>query len=131
MSEPVEMVAEEARRKADQSLLLARVLATAVAFVFGVSGLLAGLAAGPFRDLFVATGAELPSISRVVIGLPALWSGGYLVLTTATLCFIWAKGRTAAWMAGLGLWLLAFGLPVLVLALLLPLIRIIGGTGAP
>lgn len=129
MNEPVEMVAEEARRKADHALLLARVFATGVTLVFGFSSLLVGSSARAFRVMFAEMGVELPTISRLVIGLPGVWMSGVLVLSGVTLFFIWAKGRSGAWMAGFGLLLLAVILPIIVSALFLPLIKIVSEMG--
>lgn len=129
MSEPVEMVANEARRKADHALLLARVFATVVTLVVGLSSLLAGSMGQGFRVMFAEMGVELPTISRLVIGLPGVWIPGVLVLIGVTLFFIWAKGRSAAWMAALGLLLLAMILPIIVSAMFLPLVKIVSEMG--
>jgi hypothetical protein len=129
MSEPAEMVAEDARRKADQALLLARVFASVGTLGGGLSCLLVGLIGPKFGIMFSEIGGELPLISRLIIDLPAVWMTGVLVLIGVTLFFIWAKGRAAAWMAGLGLLMLAVALPVIIFALFLPLVRIVSEMG--
>lgn len=122
---------ERGRHEAAQALLLARLVALAATVGLGLPCLMLGSLAGKFGQMFGEVGAELPAISRLVVGLPAVWGIGPLVLAAATLCFIWAKGRAAAWMAGLGLLLLAAALPMLLFALALPLVRIVGSMGAP
>lgn len=129
MSEPAEMVAEDARRKADQALLLARVFASVGTFGVGLSCLLVGLIAPKFGVMFGETGVELPMISRLIFVFPVAWITGVLMLIGVTLFFIWAKGRAAAWMAGLGLLMLAVALPVIIFALFLPLVRIVSEMG--
>lgn len=129
MSEPAEMVAEDARRKADQALLLARVFASVGTLGVGLSCLLVGLIAPKFGVMFGEIGGELPMISRVIIDLPAVWMTGVLMLIGVTLFFIWAKGRAAAWMAGLGLLMLAVSLPVIIFALWMPLFKIVSEMG--
>jgi hypothetical protein len=54
---------------------------------------------------------------------------GVLVLTGVTLFFIWAKGRAAAWMAGFGLLLLAMAVPVMLVVMIQPLVRIVNEMG--
>lgn len=129
MSEPAEMVAEEARRKADQALLLARVFASVVTLAVGATGMLVGTMAGPFQEMFAEMGVELPILSKILIEMPAVWMPAVLVLTGVTLFFIWAKGRAAAWMAGSGLLLLAMAVPVMLVVMIQPLIRIINEMG--
>ena len=67
MSEPLEMIAEEARRKADQALLLARVFASVGTLGGGLSCLLAGLIAPKFGAMYAEMGGEFPVISRLVV----------------------------------------------------------------
>lgn len=129
MSEPTEMVAEDARRKADQALLLARVLASAFVGMLTLLCFLIGPAAARFGTMFAELGVELPMISRLVVSFPGVWMIGVLVLVGVTLFFIWAKGKAAVWMAGLGLLILAVTLPTIVFALLMPLFRIISEMG--
>jgi hypothetical protein len=123
------MVADEARRKAEQALLLARVFASVVTVAVGATGLLVGWMAGPFQEMFAEMGVELPMISKLLIEMPGIWMSGVLVLTGVTLFFIWAKGRAAAWMAGLGLLLLATSVPVMLFVMIQPLVRIISEMG--
>ena len=129
MSEPGEMIAEDARRKASHALLLTRIFASVATLVLGVPCLLAGPIAGKFGVMFAEMGGQLPVISRWIVDFPAVWMSGVLVLIGVTLFFIWAKGRAAAWMAGLGLLMLAGALPVIVFALFMPLIKIYSEMG--
>jgi hypothetical protein len=129
MSEPAEMISEDARRKSDQSLLLARVFASVVTLGVGLTCLLAGPVAMKFGTMFAELGVELPVISRLIVGFPGVWMIGMLALIAVTLFFIWAKGRAAAWMAGLGLLILAVGLPIIVFSLFLPLVKIVNEMG--
>jgi hypothetical protein len=129
MNEPAEMIAGEARRKADQALLLARIFASVVTVAVGGSGVLVGSAAGPFHEMFAELGVELPVISRLLIEMPGVWMSAVLVLTGVTLFFIWSKGRAAAWMAGSGLLLLALAVPVMMVVMIQPLVRIINEMG--
>ena len=55
---------------------------------------------------------------------------GMLVLAVVTVFFVWSKGKAAAWMAGLGLLLLAVFVPMMVFAMILPLVKIISEMGA-
>ena len=127
MSEPLEMIAEDARRKADQALLLARIFATVVTLLLLLLGALAGSSAARYGVMFAELGvdAELPVISRFVTSFGGVLAIGLPLLGVVTVFFIWAKGRAAAWMAGLGLLILALGLPIIVLALFLPLSKIV------
>ena len=129
MSEPAQMIAEDARRKADQARLLVRVFASVGTLGVGLSCLLVGLIAPKFGVIFSEIGVELPVISRLIYSFPALWMIGVLVLIGVTLFFIWAKGRAAAWMAGSGLLILVVALPVIVFALFIPLVRIVSEMG--
>lgn len=129
MSEPAEMVAEDARRKADQALLLARVFASVGMGALALLCFLIGPIATRFGTIFAELGVELPVISRLVVSFPGVWMIGVLVLIAVTLFFIWAKGRAAAWMAGLGLLILAVTLPIIVFALWMPLFKIVGEMG--
>jgi hypothetical protein len=123
------MIAEDARRKAVHALLLTRIFASVATLVLGLPCLLAGPIARKFGVMFAEMGGQLPVISRWIVELPAVWMSGVLVLVGVTLFFIWAKGRAAAWMAGLGLLCLAVALPVIVFAMFLPLVRIIDDMG--
>lgn len=129
MSEPAEMVAEDARRKADQALLLARVFASVAVGMLALLCLLIGSVATKSGTLFAELGVELPLISKWVVSFPGLWMILVLVLIAVTLFFIWAKGRAAAWMAGLGLLILAVTVPIIVFALFMPLFKIVSEMG--
>jgi hypothetical protein len=129
MSEPAEMIAEEARWKADQALLLARIFASGVTLAVGATGGWVAAMAGPFQEMFAGFAVELPVISRLLIENSGIWMSGLLVLTGVTLFFIWAKGRAAAWMAGLGLLLLATSVPVMLVVMIQPMVRIINEMG--
>lgn len=131
MSETSEMVAEDARRKADHALLLARIFATVVALLLLLLGALAGSSAVRCGVMFAEFGvdAELPVISRFVTRFGGALAIGLPLLGVVTLFFIWAKGRTAAWMAGLGLLLLAALLAITWIATTLPLLKILTEMG--
>jgi hypothetical protein len=130
VSEPVDRIAEDARRNASHALLLTRIFASVATLVLGLPCLLAGPIAGKFGTMFAEMGGQLPVISRLIVELPTVWMSGVLVLVGVTLFFIWAKGRAAAWMAGLGLLCLAVALPVIVFAMFLPLVRIVSDMGS-
>jgi hypothetical protein len=53
-----------------------------------------------------------------------------LVLAAVTVFFIWARGKAAAWMAGLGALLLAMSVVMMVLAMILPLLKIVTEMGS-
>lgn len=131
MSEPLEMIAEEARRKADQALLLARIFASVVTLLLLLLGAVAGSSAARYGMMFAEMGvdAELPLISRFVTRSGGLLAIGLPLLGAVTLFFIWAKGKAAAWMAGLGLLLQAALLAITWIALTLPLLRILTEMG--
>ena len=83
-----------------------------------------------FQAMFAELGtAELPAISRLLVGLRSPLLLALPVLFLVTLGFIWARGKAAAWMAGLGLLLMILLAPLAVLAILLPLVRIISQMG--
>jgi hypothetical protein len=131
MSEPVEMIAEDARRKSDQALLLARIFASVVTLLLLLLGALAGSSAARYSVMFAELGfdAELPVISRFVTSFGGVLAIALPLLGLVTLFFIWAKGRAAAWMAGLGLLILAVAFPTIVFALFLPLSKIMSEMG--
>lgn len=119
------MIAEDARRKADQALLLARVFATVLTLAVGMTSILAGPIALKFERMFAEIGGELTVISKLIVDFPAVWMIGMLVLIGVTLFFVWAKGSAAVWMAGLGLLLLAIAFLIVVSAIVLPFIKIV------
>ena len=132
VSESGEMIAEDARRKSEQALLLARIFATVVTLLLLLLGALAGSSAARYGVMFAEFGvdAELPVISRFVTSFGGVLAIALPLLGMVTLFFIWAKGRAAAWMAGLGLLILALALPIIVFALFLPLSKIISEMGS-
>ena len=131
MNEPIEMTVERSAAQSAHALLLARIFVTVLTLVLLFAGLMVSSAAPKFGMMFAELGADaqLPVVSAVV----ARHSGGVLVallaLSVVTTFFIWAKGKAAAWMAGLGLLLLAAFVPIMVFALFVPLVRIISEMG--
>jgi len=131
MSEPLEVVVERSAAESAQALRLARVGTTVAVLVLLIVGLILCSSAAKFGVMFEELGkdAELPVISAIT----ARHSGAVLVallaLSAVTMFFIWAKGKAAAWMAGLGLLLMAIIVPILVFALFLPLVKIISEMG--
>jgi hypothetical protein len=132
MNEPIEMAVERATAQSAQALLLARVFATVLTIVLLVTGLIMSSSASKFGAIFAELGADaqLPVVSAI-----AMRHGGgivvaLLVLSAITMCFVWARGKAAAWMAGLGLLLMAVFVPVMVFALFVPLVRIISEMGS-
>jgi hypothetical protein len=131
MSEPVEMIAEDARRKADQALLLARIFASVVTMLLILLGAVSGSSAARYGTMFAELGidAELPVISRLVTRYGTVLMLALPLLGGVTGFFIWAKGRASAWMAGFGLLLLAMLQIITWVALTLPLLRIMTSLG--
>lgn len=132
MNEPAEMMAEDARRQAGQALLLARVFATAVTLLLLLLSLLAGSSASRYGVMFSELGmdAELPVISTVAVRSGGALMLAMLVLAAVTVFFIWARGKAAAWMAGLGALLLALSVGMMVVAMILPLLKIVTEMGS-
>ncbi|WP_035607018.1 hypothetical protein [Haloferula sp. BvORR071] len=132
MSEPTSEQAVPAAilAKADQALLLARIAASAMAIACFTAGEFALSSLSGFQAMFTELGAaELPVISRLLVGFRSPLLLALPVLFLVTLGFIWARGKAAAWMAGLGLLLMILLAPLAVLATLLPLVRIISQMG--
>lgn len=125
------MIAEDARRKADQALLLARVFASVVTVLLLLLGAVAGSSAARYAVMFAELGvdAELPLISRFVTRFGGVLAIGLPLLGVATLYFIWAKGKAAALMAGVGLLLLAATMAISWIGLTLPLLKILTEMG--
>lgn len=125
------MIAEDARRKADQALLLSRVFASVVTVLLLLPGAVAGSSAARYAVMFAEIGvdAELPLISRFVTRFGGVLAIGLPLLGVATLYFIWAKGKAAALMAGVGLLLLAATLAISWIGLTLPLLKILTEMG--
>ena len=132
MNEPLEMVVERSAAESAHALRLARVGTTVATLVLLIVGLILFSSAAKFGVMFEELGkdAELPELSAVI----ARHSGGVLAallaLSAVTIFFIWAKGKAAAWMAGLGLLMIAIIVPILVFALFLPLVKIISEMGS-
>jgi hypothetical protein len=130
MSEPVEMTVERAAVQSSQALLLARIFATVLTIVLLVTGLIMSSSASKFGAIFAELGVDaLPVVSAIAMR----YGGGIMIallaLSVVTMFFIWAKGKAAAWMAGLGLVLMAVFVPVMVFALFIPLVKIISEMG--
>jgi uncharacterized BrkB/YihY/UPF0761 family membrane protein len=132
MSEPLELMVEQSAARSAQALALTRIFATVITLVLFIVGLFVCSAASKFGAMFAELGADaqLPVISAIA----ARHSGGVavalLILCVITMLFIWAKGKTAAWMAGLGLLLMAIFVPSMVFSLFIPLTRIISEMGS-
>lgn len=132
MNEPLEMVVERSAAQSAQGLLLARICVTVATVALLIVGLMVCSAASKFGAMFAELGsdAQLPMMSAIA----ARHSGGVavalLALGVITTLFIWAKGKAAAWMAGLGLLLMAIFVPITIFALYLPLVKIISEMGS-
>jgi len=131
MSEPLEMVVERSAAQSAQALLLARVFATVVTLVLLLMGLIVCPAGARFGAMFaeLGTDGQLPVISAIVVRQGGVILMGLLVLAAITMFFIWAKGKMAAWMAGMGLLIMALCVPLMVFALFMPLVKIISEMG--
>jgi hypothetical protein len=122
---------ERSAAQSAQALLLVRICVTVAALALLIAGLIVCSAASKFGAMFAELGAdaELPVLSAIV----ARHSGGVLValvaLSAVTMFFIWAKGKVATWLAGLGLLLMAVSVPIIIFALYLPLVKIISEMG--
>ena len=132
MSEPSheQAVPEAILARADQALLLARIAASAVALAAFATGELAVSRAPHFRAMLSELGADaLPLLPGLLFKFHYPLALGLPVLFVATLAFIWARGKTAAWMALLGLLLMSIIAPLALWALLSPLVQIITEMG--
>jgi hypothetical protein len=114
-----------------QALLLARIVASVVALGWFFTGGFALAGSDKFAVMFAELGydAELPWASVVLFKGRDPLLVGFVLLFAATLFFIWARGRTAAWMAGLGLLLLSVVAPLAAWAQFAPLLRILTEMG--
>ena len=126
MSEPRdELAAPEARlAQADQALLLARVIGSVVALACFAIGEGAVLGIGRYEARFAHSGvdAELHLITRLVFSGRTVLLFGLPVLFGITLFFIWARGKAAAWMAGVGLLLMILCAPLACWAVMSPML---------
>jgi hypothetical protein len=131
MSEPMEMTVERSVAQSAQALLLARIFATVLTLVLLVIGLIVCSSASKFGAMFAELGsdAQLPMISAIAVRQGGGIMVALLALSAVTMFFIWAKGKVAAWMAGMGLLLMAVFVPIMVVALYLPLVKIISEMG--
>jgi hypothetical protein len=131
MSEPIEMTMERAAAQSAQALILARIFATVLTIVLLVTGLIMSSSASKFGAIFAELGADaqLPVVSAIAMRHGGGIMVALLVLSAITMFFIWARGKAAAWMAGLGLLIMAVFVPVMVFALFVPLVRIISEMG--
>jgi len=126
MSEPLEMTVERAAAQSAQALLLARIFSTSVTLVFTLVGLMSCSSASKFGAVFAELGtAELPFLSAIAFRHGGTILIAILVLAAVTFFFIWARGKVAAWMAGIGLLMLTLFVPLMMFALFLPLAKII------
>lgn len=132
MNEPLEMVAERAAAQSAQALLLARIFATVLTLVLLLMALLVGSSAAKFGAMFAELGsdAELPVLSAVAVRHGGVMLIGVLILAAVTTFFVWSKGKVSAWMAGMGLGLMAVFVPIMVFALFIPLVKIISEMGS-
>jgi hypothetical protein len=133
MNEPVEAVADDARRQAAQALLLARVVATAVTAAASLLALIAGGMASRQRDFFADLGiaGDLPMVSRIATTFGGALTLAMVLLAAVSLFFIWSKGRAAAWMAGAGMLLLLFSVATTLVAVILPVVKLFSDLGTP
>ncbi len=118
---------EVALAQSGQALLLARIVASVIAFSwFAIGGGAIG-SLGKFQALFAEIGmdADLPGISAMLMKFHQPAAIALPVLFLATLFFIWARGRTAAWMAGAGLLMLTVFVPLAAWAMILPLVKVL------
>jgi len=131
MNEPLEMVVERSAAESAQALRLARVGTTVATLVLLIVGLILCSSAVKFGVIFEELGkdAELPVISAIAARHSGSVIVALLALSAVTMFFVWAKGKAAVWMAGLGLLLMAIIVPILVFALFLPLVKIISEMG--
>jgi len=131
MNEPLEMVVERAKAQSAHALRLARVGTTVAALVLLIVGLILCSSAAKFGVMFqdLEKDAELPAISAITARHSGSVIVALLALSAVTIFFIWAKGKAAVWMAGLGLLLIATIVPILVFSLFLPLVKIISEMG--
>jgi hypothetical protein len=74
--------------------------------------------------------AQLPVVSLIVVRHGGAMMVALLALSAVTMFFVWAKGRVAAWMAGMGLLIMAIFVPIMVFALFIPLVKIISEMGS-
>ena len=132
MSEPAEMVAEETRFQSAQALLLVRVSVTVVILVCSLFGVLVCSAAAKYGAMYAELGidAELPAMSRLATQHARILLAGFVLLAAATVFFLWSRGKAAAWMAGLGLLLLALFAPMMFYAMATPLLRVVTEMGS-
>ena len=122
--------AEATLSRASQALLLTRIVASVFATACFVVGELCAGVSSRFGVMYAEIGSDmLPFLSMGLIRYQALVAGGLALLFAATLFFIWSGGRTAAWMAGLGLLLLTLFVPAAVWAIWSPLFRIMTEMG--
>ena len=131
MNEPLELVAERSAAQSAQALHLARIFATVLTLVVLITGLIVCSSAAKFGAMFAELGsdAQLPVMSAIAVRQGGGIMVALLALSAVTMFFIWAKGKAAAWMAGLGLLLMAVFVPLMVFALYLPLVKIISEMG--
>jgi hypothetical protein len=133
MSDPTseDTTPQAALAQAGQALLLARIVASVVAFGWFFAGEAALANSGKFEAMFaeLGTDAELPLVSTFLLKGRDPLVVGFPLLFAATLFFIWARGRTAAWMAGIGLLLLTLIAPLTAWGLFAPLLKILTEMG--
>jgi hypothetical protein len=131
MNEPMEMTVERSAAQSAQALALTRIFATVLTLVLLAIGLIVCSTASKFGAMFAELGADaqLPVLSAIATRHSWGVAVALLILAVITAFFIWAKGKAAAWMAGLGLLILAVFVPIMVFALFIPLTRIISEMG--
>lgn len=115
---------------ADQALLLARVVASVVALGCCGVGEAALFAVGRSHAMFAELGTPaLPTLTSAMVGAAPVLVFGVPALLGVTLFFIWSRGKTAAWMAGAGLFLMMLCAPLASWGVLLPLMKILEEMG--
>ncbi|MCW1924828.1 hypothetical protein OKA05_19850 [Luteolibacter arcticus] len=127
MNEPLEMAVERSVARSAQALLLARVFATVLTLVLLVVGLFVCSTASKFGAMFAEldADAQLPVISGIALRHSGGVAVALMVMSVITAFFIWGKGKAGAWIAGLGLLLMAGFVPIMVFALFIPLTKIV------
>jgi hypothetical protein len=128
---PHELAVPEARlAQADQALLLARIIGSIAAFACMAWGEIAVVNLARTREMFASLGLDmLPALTRAMMASQKVLLVGLPLLFLVTLFFLWSRGKTSAWMAGLGLLLMVICAPLANLAATLPLLKVMEEMG--
>lgn len=126
-----ELAVPEARlAQADQALLLARIIGSVAAFACMAWGEISVMNLARSQAIFAELGAELPMLTKLMMAGQKGLLLGFLVLFGVTLFFLWSRGKTSAWMAGLGLLLMIIIAPLANLAATLPMMKVMEEMGS-